>query len=224
MQVRVLRGKPIISPERLSALQWQWLRLLTPFGVLPEQAYPCFDRLVDRYSEPHRHYHTLEHLAEMFRVLGRLTGSISNTPAIMLAAWYHDAIYDSKAKDNEDKSADLAERELKSLGIPEEIRVEVRQLILATKHTDSLPASVDTHAFLDADLAILGSSEVRYARYAADVRKEYDWVSEDQYRAGRRAVLHHFLQRKRIYLTPLLYEEGEVTARQNLQSEIDQLT
>ena len=44
----------------------------------PADAYPVFDRLVSAYSEPHRFYHTLEHLSEMFKVAGKLSDAADN--------------------------------------------------------------------------------------------------------------------------------------------------
>lgn len=213
----------MISPERLQAMQGQWVRLLGGFGVPVADAYAPFDRLVEAYSEPHRHYHTLEHLGEMFRVVGRLANLITDMPAVQFAVWYHDIVYDPKATDNEERSADWADRDLTAFGVPDASRTTVRQLILATKHTANPPDMPDAVAFLDADLAILGAAEARYARYAADIRREYEWVPEDKYRTGRAAVLEGFLARERIYRTAMMVEEGEAAARRNLFAEIARL-
>lgn len=210
----------MVSPERLDLMQRGWVNLLAPFGVMPAVAYPAFDRLVEAYSEPHRHYHTLEHVGEVLRVVGRLKGE----PAVLLAVWYHDAVYDSKAKDNEEKSAELAERELATLGFTEEVTKHVGDLVRSTAHFDATSfTGPDFDILHDADLAILGASETRYARYAADVRKEYDWVSEADYRAGRRKVLDSFLSRERIYRTEVMFVEGEEAARRNMQAETERL-
>ena len=214
----------MISPERLTAMQGQWVRLLGGFGVPVADAYAPFDQLVAAYSEPPRYYHTLEHLGEMFRVVGRLAGSIADMSAVQFAVWYHDAVYDPKATDNEERSADWAEADLKSWGIADSTWAAVRTLILATKHTAEMPDRPDAAAFLDADLAILGAAEARYARYAADIRKEYGWVPEEHYRAGRRAVLEGFLKRERIYRTAVMFDEGEGAARRNLAAEVERLT
>ena len=213
----------MISPERLTAMQGQWVRLLGGFGVPVADTYAPFDRLVAAYSEPPRYYHTLEHLGEMFRVVGRLASVITDMPAAQFAVWYHDAVYDPKATDNEERSAGWAEADLKSWGVTDSTWTAVRALILATKHTAEMPATSDAAAFLDADLAILGAAEARYARYATDIRKEYGWVPEEQYRAGRRAVLESFLNRERIYRTAVMFDEGEGAARRNLTAEVERL-
>lgn len=212
----------MVSPERLDLLQRQWVRLLDGFAVSPADAYPPFDRLVRAYSEPHRHHHTLEHLAEMFRVVGRLAGDCRNPAAVQLAVWYHDAVYDPRAADNEIRSAELAVEELTALGLPSGLVSRTSELIQTTAHlVGELPGDdPDVAVLLDADLAILGASEARYRRYAADIRREYAHVSDADYRRGRAAVLEKFLARHRIFLHPTMHTEGEEAGRRNLRAEL----
>jgi predicted metal-dependent HD superfamily phosphohydrolase len=208
----------MVSPERLDAMQRQWVRLLDPFGVPPADAYPAFDRLVAAYSEPHRHYHTLEHLAEVFRVAGRLGGT---SPAVQLAVWFHDAVYDPRAADNEARSADLLATWLGPLGLPADLLARAAELVRSTAHltADTTRADADVLVLRDADLAILGAAEQRYRRYAADIRREYAHVPDADYRRGRAALLDAFLARPTIYHLPLLAAEGEAAARRNLTAE-----
>jgi predicted metal-dependent HD superfamily phosphohydrolase len=209
-----------LTPERLDVLQTYWARFLVsqqlPLGV----GYELFDDLVARYGEPHRHYHSLEHIAEVLKLLGKLARGLDG-PAIWWAAWYHDAVYDPKRSDNERASADYAETCLKSIGLSE-LTATVTELILATAHA-SPPATIEANVLVDADLAILGSSERRYDRYAAAIRQEYAHVHEDAYKQGRIAVLERFLARPAIYRTALLQETGEAAARANMRREIDAL-
>jgi predicted metal-dependent HD superfamily phosphohydrolase len=216
----------MISPERLDLLQRQWAALLGSFDVPPADAYPPFDRLVAAYSEAHRHYHTLEHIAEALRVAGRLSGDRDDTRAVQLAVWFHDAVYDPRATDNEERSAQLVHVLLAPLGLSDELLSWVAALVRATAHLSDVtpPPDPETLVLLDADLAILGASEERYRRYAADVRREYADVPDPAYRAGRAAVLGRFLARPRIYHHPLLVAEGEEAARRNLRAELAVLT
>jgi predicted metal-dependent HD superfamily phosphohydrolase len=212
----------MVSPERLDLLQRQWVRLLEEFGVIPATAYPPFDSLVTAYSEPHRHYHTLEHLAEMFRVVSRLSGSCADPRAVQFAVWFHDAVYDPRASDNEERSALLAAATLNELVIWPDGVGKVIELIRATAHLSETDPTADPDAIvlLDADLAILAASETRYHRYAADIRKEYTHVPDSAYREGRVAVLERFLARPCIYRHPVMIAEGEESARRNLRTEI----
>jgi predicted metal-dependent HD superfamily phosphohydrolase len=213
----------MISPERLDQLQQSWARLLGGFGVSPAASYPIFDRLVAAYSEPHRHYHNLEHISEMLKVVGRLADLAQNLPAIQLAVWFHDAVYDPRAKDNEERSAALAVELLEPLGVPVPVLERITCMIDATRHASPVPADDDTAILLDADLAILGADAGRYARYAAAIRQEYAWVEEDAYCAGRTAVLRSFRDRSRIYTTQRMFEVGEEAARHNIATELQQL-
>jgi predicted metal-dependent HD superfamily phosphohydrolase len=213
----------MISPERLDALQTGWARLLAGYGVAPADAYRIFDRLVTAYTDPHRHYHTLEHIAEMLKVVGRLSRFASDPGAVQLAVWFHDMVYDPTRRDNEEESAGSAKLFLPP-EVPEPTVQRIHDMILATDHrSDSPTRDTDTVILLDADLAILGASEERYRRYATDVRKEYAWVSDADWRSGRILTLERFLARPRIYHTDVMFTEAEAAARRNLRAEIDRL-
>ena len=210
----------MISPERLAALEASWLRLLSEYDVAPARALPVFDELAARYGEPHRHYHTLEHLAETLRVLGRLKPQCHDFASASLALWFHDAISDPLAHDNEERSAEFAIEKLAALGIAADVTDRVAGIIRRTNHSPARNVDADTRAVLDADLAILGASPVRYDRYAADIRTEYAHVPEADYRAGRAKILRAFLARPQIYAVPVMVEEGEAAARANLRREL----
>ena len=162
-----------------------------------------------RYSETHRHYHTLTHVGHMLELLP------DADEAVLAAVWFHDAIYDGVQ--NEERSAVLAREALTELGFDESSIVRTEELILATK---SHSPSTTAQEFLDADLAILGSDPGRYRGYVAQVRKEYAHVPEPQFRAARHQILQSFLDRPRIYLTDAFYERFERQARENMQQEV----
>ena len=210
----------MISPERLELMQQTWVRQLARFEVAPGDAYPPFDDLVARYQEPHRYYHNLEHIGEVLKVIAKLSDLANDPGSLFLAAWYHDAIYDPRAKDNEARSAELAVAHLTPLGLARELLDKITALILATSHMQSTSTETDICILLDADLAILGAEEKRYRRYAEDIRREYAWVDAEAYRVGRSAVLEGFLKRERIYRTDRMFAEGEEAARYNLRTEL----
>jgi predicted metal-dependent HD superfamily phosphohydrolase len=215
----------MISPERLDGLQRGWLWLLQPAGIEPNAAYTLFDQLVELYSEAGRFYHTLEHIGEVLRVVGRLGVGLPNLQTVQLAVWFHDAIYDPKSPENEAESAALATRSLTALGLPTSIVERVSELIRSTTHfSPEAFEGRDVDILHDADLAILGAGQARYLRYADDVRKEYAWVPDATYRAGRIQVLESFLKRANIYRIEVMRAEGEAQARQNIQDEISRLS
>lgn len=218
-------NEPPISPERLDRMQSQWWALLSRAGVGAEAAYAAFDDLAARHGEPHRYYHTLEHIAEMLRIVPRLTPAGVDPFPIQLAVWFHDAVYDTHSPSNEFDSGQYALAVLRGLGFSEETASEVVQLILSTDHRayDFEGAAESYRILHDADLAILGAAPERYDRYAADVRREYEWVPEEQFRDGRAKILKRFLDRPTIYLTESMKSAGEATARENLEREVERL-
>jgi predicted metal-dependent HD superfamily phosphohydrolase len=173
----------------------------------------AFADLVARYGELHRHYHTLDHV---LAVLEALPGA---GLALSFAAWYHDAIYDPRATDNEERSAALMRSTLR---VPVDVLDEAGRLILLTKTHQTTADDADGLALLDADLAILSADEAIYDEYAAAIRREYDWVPQEAYRRGRAEVLRRFLGRERVYHTERMRGREEV-ARGNLRRELGRL-
>jgi predicted metal-dependent HD superfamily phosphohydrolase len=200
-----------------------WLLLLQPFDVDSEACKRAFACLVAKYSEPNRYYHTLEHIYHVLETIKLLESQTQDLTEVRLAAWFHDAIYDSGASDNEEKSADYARNLLQSLSIPLSIIDNVVRLILITKHHQVWEKDFDGRVLVDADLAILSSDREVYWKYVRAIRQEYAWVPEERYLVERRRVLEKFLQRKSIYFTSLMLEQAEQAARNNLEAEIQWL-
>jgi predicted metal-dependent HD superfamily phosphohydrolase len=192
----------------------KWHHLLLAWLVDPALADRAFEDLCRRYAEPQRHYHTLAHIQKVLNTVESLGLHCRNANAVKLAAWLHDVIYDSRAADNEERSAEFAERLCQSLAIPE--GPGVASLILRTK-THAADEDPDARVLIDADLAVLGESEAAYSNYVKQIRQEYAWVPEASYRTGRRQVLEGFLRRPRIFhwLSHL-----EASAHRNIAAEI----
>ena len=179
--------------------------------------------LLLRWSEPHRRYHDVVHLHDVLLSLDQLADlGEAVPPAVLLAAWFHDAVYDGAAGDDERRSAELAVAELPRVGVVAAAAHEVARLVLAT----TPGAERSDHAAMvlgDADLAILASGPKRYAAYAAAVREEYAHVLEPDFRHGRAAILEGFLRAPRLYGTGAAHARWEERARMNLAGEITEL-
>lgn len=188
---------------------------------------PVAADLMARWSEPLRHYHTLDHLdaclagLDAHRTARRLPDP-SSAAVIEAALWFHDAIYDPRSPDNELRSAALAREILIRSALAPAIIERIAHLILATRTHES-DGSADTALLLDLDLAILGSPPDSYDRYAAAIRREYAWVPENDYRQKRAAVLRQFLLRSALFQTARFQCSHEHRARQNLAAEIARL-
>jgi predicted metal-dependent HD superfamily phosphohydrolase len=208
-----------MAPDSLISLESRWTELLSGLGVQTEDARRTFATLAGSFQSPARHYHTLEHVRALLDDLAGVNDERARAPELLLAVWLHDAIYDSRRTDNEEQSAAFAEALLRPLNLPARVLQELARLILLTKRHQADPADVTGRMLLDADLAILGAEETGYDAYSAAIRREYDWVPADAYRAGRLQVLEGFLRRDRIYTTPH-FAQREGRARQNLRREI----
>ena len=158
--------------------------------------------VVARHREPHRRYHGIRHVTWVVRHIRELAAEAAtdDLDAIVAAAFFHDAVYDPRATDNEEQSALLAERTLAELGWSEDRRMRVGDLVRSTAvhaGTDDPDAAV----LLDADLAVLGSEPAAYQAYATGVRSEYAHVDADAWRTGRSQVLLDLLSRDPLYAT-----------------------
>lgn len=197
----------------------RWQRLWQARGAEPPVG--RFAALQALYAEPGRHYHGAAHIRACLAALDELHAQAVDVGQVELAIWYHDAIYDTARQDNETRSAELAELDLREVGLEEDAKA-VAALILATDHRHA-PATDDQRLLVDIDLSILGAPWPVYQVYAEAVRREYARFPDALYRPGRVAVLRQFLQRPAIFTTPAGQARWETTARSNLLAEIQQL-
>ncbi len=211
------------SAADLEALRARWNALMQFYGVDAAEAELAFADLVKRYGEDGRYYHTLQHIQNTLETLDDLRPLAHNFPAIELAAWFHDAIYDPHAADNEEQSAIYAEKVLRRLNVPETTIAHVQRLIRATTHAYPRPEEIDCQILLDADLATFASDWSVQEEIEKAIRQEYAFVPEDVYRDGRRRILQQFLQRERIYYTEPMFAAREERARRNIVRSIAKL-
>ena len=178
------------------------------------------DELEAAYGDGSRGYHDLQHLAEVLDHVDELMAPDDpQREAVLLAAWFHDAVYDGQG-DDEERSAGLA---TESLG-PGPLSDEVARLVRLT--ATHRPAD-DDHAgqvLCDADLGILAADPERYASYTAGVRREYTHVPDAAFAAGRAAVLRDLLAKPTLFHTAVARTQWEERARANVAHEIEQLT
>lgn len=175
--------------------------------------------LIAAWSEPHRHYHGLAHLAAVLGLVAELDAAAADPAAVRLAAWYHDAVYDPTLPDNEALSALRARAGLRGL-VPDERIGEVERLVLLTAGHDPEPEDTDGALLCDADLAVLAGPPEAYAAYASAVRSEYGHLSDEVFTAGRIAVLEQLLGLPTLYRLPDVAAEWTLRARANLTAEL----
>lgn len=222
-----LRERPNkIHPRLMRA----WDSLLPGHTALGED-------LLERYEQPHRKYHTSVHLSEMLTALKTLyKRHHTATPrAVLLAAWFHDAVYEANPGDDEAASADLARTALTPLASTgsltnREVTTIAHLIELTASHqladgieeyTSGALTRADAAFFLDADLAILAADSPRYTRYVAGVRAEYAHYAPDAFTRGRAAILQGFLNRTTIYASDTAHLLWDAPARLNLRTELE---
>lgn len=196
----------------------RFAKLCQGLGIAGDTASRAWIALHARYSEPHRHYHNLRHIESM---LARMDELSPGDPAMELAIWFHDVIYDPRAKDNEEQSAAFFVAEMAD-SLDPVLCLEVVRLILATDYARERTGAPDEDLLRDIDLCILASSPDIYQAYTEAVRQEYAHVPDEDFRKGRAAVMNRFLER-RIFQTDAFAGE-ETKARENIRAEIAVLT
>jgi predicted metal-dependent HD superfamily phosphohydrolase len=175
-----------------------------------------FERLAAAYADPDRAYHNATHILDCLAELDRSVELAHNSDEVEAALWFHDAVYQPGAPDNEDRSARLAQESFRAAGVAPDSCQRIADLILATRHV-SASEEPDTQLVCDIDLAILGRPAAEYDEFERRIRCEYAWVPAPLYRESRSAILAGFLRRPAIYQTSLYAAQYESQARQNLE-------
>jgi predicted metal-dependent HD superfamily phosphohydrolase len=201
-------------------LKEAFIELLTNYTDNNVLANELWNEIAKNYSSNKRYYHTLKHLENLLTQLTEVKAEIQNWDTILFTLYYHDIIYNSLKSDNEEKSAELAEKRMKQISVPDNSLELCKKQILATKsHIKSNDS--DTNYFTDADLSVLGHPWETYSEYYKNVRKEYSIYPDFVYNPGRKKVLNHFLIMDRIFKTEFFHSKFEIQAKQNLQKEIE---
>ncbi len=179
--------------------------------------------LVAAYAEPHRHYHDLTHLRAVLANVATLATYARDVHAVVLSACCHDVVYDPRAADNEERSAEWATTTLRGLGVDDGVTARVADLVRMT--TDHAPPSGDTdgQVLCDADLAVLAAEPAAYAAYVAGVRREYAHVDDLRFARGRAVVLTSLLDKPHLYGTAYGRRVWEEAARRNIAEEVERL-
>lgn len=195
--------------------------------AIEELTFEFVPRLKVRYGEPHRAYHTWAHIEALLHWFEKIKLHLYDPASVQLAIFYHDAIYDPHASDNEAQSAILMAKELEK-AFPEDVLARTKALIIATA-THQLVSKADSERtsdcayFLDMDLSILGASQDDFAAYDNAIRQEYSFVPSEIYKPRRREILKNFTARERLYFTDYFHGMLDAQARENLAIAIERL-
>jgi predicted metal-dependent HD superfamily phosphohydrolase len=195
-----------------------WIALARRVGALDDVA-GVGAGLLGRWSESQRAYHDLAHLDEVLHRVDVLADEADQPDLVRLAAWFHDAVYDPQATDNEERSAEVATVALAALGLAPDVVDEVARLVRLTATHAVAPGDRDGAVLCDADLAVLASDPLRYQSYVEGVRREYAHLDDPTFARGRADVLQRLLDRPQLFLTTYGHREWEQAARANVAAE-----
>ena len=198
----------------------RWNQLWSAAGAVGNPT-PWFEEIQRAYAEPQRQYHNQQHISECLAEFDPAKHLAKCPTAVEYALWFHDAVYDPKASDNEERSAELGRRCLESSGLTNIART-VGDLVMATKSHDASSTS-DASLMVDVDLSILGKPQVRFSEYEEQIRQEYSWVPDKVFNSRRAEVLQRFLDRNRIFTHEHFRSRYEESARYNLSHSIRRL-
>ncbi|HVM38628.1 MAG TPA: hypothetical protein VM265_09600 [Sphingomicrobium sp.] len=173
------------------------------------------------YAEPGRHYHDQHHLDACLAELDGVRDLGERERRLLRwAILWHDAVYEPGRRDNEQRSADLALRELLSCRVPQSDAAEVARLISLTKSHRADQGDRIGGLIVSIDLAILGADPESYRAYTQGVRREYAHVPDAMWQSGRSEVLKRILAADPIYPDAEFHARLESKARRNVEKEL----
>lgn len=220
-------GLRVSGAERSRAKR---VALLTRWDGLwadPGLAHKAGEELVNRWREPHRVYHSTLHLAVVLDALDSIAAETRVSERALwrarLALWFHDAVHDGVARQDEERSAALVAELLGPLAGSEVSSAdvdEIARLVLVTADHDPAPDDVVGGLVSDADLAVLGGSPAVYTRYTRQVRAEYCDVPDPLFRSGRSEVLRTLLAGALLFRTAPGAARWQHSAETNLRAEL----
>ena len=209
----------------IESLKNNWFQLCKKEDFVQSETEELWTKIANKYSERGRAYHNLQHLENMFLALKPFENKVEDLSILKFSIWFHDIIYNSTKKDNELRSAEMAQEELLNLGI-EKGRVErCFAQIMSTKihqFQDDFQ-SFDERLLIDLDLDVLSWDWEKYLEYTQQIREEYKIYPMFLYKKGRKAAMQKFVERPQIYFTKAYLEEKEEKAKANLRKEIELL-
>lgn len=181
------------------------------------------------YEEPHRHYHTVEHVRACLAEVRDIGYRSADRDVVDFALICHDVFYEPRAVSNERRSAAWCRNVARLLGRPE-LGPPVAEAILLTAHV--VPHRGDVHLkgrwadaalVCDVDISILGADDPAFDEYEAQIRQEYDWVPEAEFRVARAKVLRGFLENGPIYRLDRFRDRYQARAEYNLKRSLARL-
>lgn len=178
-----------------------------------------YQDLLDHYREPHRRYHTPDHIDHCLRQVDRIPDDYPHKDAVELAIWFHDVIYRIGDPENEQNSAEWFRRHARG-DLPDDLVDRVHRLIVATEHR-APPDGGDAAYVVDIDLSSFGRPFDEFIADSERVRAESTHLTDEEYYAGQRLFLNGLLSRERVFRSELFHDLFEEQARRNIRHTLE---
>jgi predicted metal-dependent HD superfamily phosphohydrolase len=203
-----------------------WFDYCSRYPVTQSQAQVVWGMIESEYAAHSGLYHDLNHIADLLSLLLVLPPGVKpvHCASMEFAIIFHDAVYHSWSSSNERLSAEFAEFCLERLGLiggdvisgfarpfPE----EVGGLILSTTHKE-LAVDEDQRLMCDLDLFSLSGSWDQFQANSYKIRREFFWVSDEEFEKNRSEFFKGLLKRPSIYQTEFFKMRFEASAKLNL--------
>jgi predicted metal-dependent HD superfamily phosphohydrolase len=177
--------------------------------------------LLKRYSEEHRRYHTPAHIAHCLKLFDLASGKMDEPDAVEMSIWFHDAIYDAIASDNEERSAKYFIRTCGN-DIDREFQSKVCDLIMVTIHKEP-PLTPDERYLVDIDLSSFGLPWKKFLEDSEAVREEFQHLSDEEFYPAQKKFLEKLVARQHFCFTKFFRDRHEKRARSNIARYFDML-
>jgi predicted metal-dependent HD superfamily phosphohydrolase len=143
--------------------------------------------------------------------------------AVEIAIWFHDAIYEPGAKDNEQRSAELFQKYAQASGCSDvAFQRRIHDLIMITTHHEQ-PGWKDEQFIVDIDLSSFGLPWDEFEQDGRRIRAECAEMSDDAYYPGHVKFLQMLQERPTFFFTDFFQKRYEQTARENIERLITSL-
>lgn len=142
-------------------------------------------KLEHAWNEPRRKYHNIDHLRQILEDLEKKRNFVLpiHREALILAAFFHDAIYIPGQQNNEDKSLQLFIRCFQ--GSDWNMAKKIGEMIECTKYRKR-PVHPLIRIFWDADNAMFFKGDLKgLIENEHKIRQEFNFVSNQEYKKKR---------------------------------------
>lgn len=189
--------------------------------IYDEKVNNVYTLVIRYYNESHRYYHTIDHIEDCLTQFNEVEKLTNKPNEIKFAIWFHDVCYDPQYENNEGVSKAISNIVLASFNVSQDVIERISSMILATKTHEAY--DTDSEFMLDVDLSILGADENKFNEYEENIRKEYSWAPEKDYKNARKNILQNFLNREYIFHTDYFRNKLEDQAYKNIERSIEKL-